>query len=105
MAGKPYNPEEEKDKKKTPLVNGLRESDLKPVSIYLSYSTYFAWLADQGQAFRALQTAYIQLLSNPFYAPKYDTGSNKGFSEITSKKFINEVQRSGKAWAPGVNRI
>ena len=30
MAGRPYNPEE--DRKKNPLVTGLRDSDLKPVS-------------------------------------------------------------------------
>ena len=49
MAGRPPAPED--DKKKPPPIVGLRDSDLKP-------------------AFRALQTAYIQLLQNPFYQPE-----------------------------------
>ncbi|KAL9107969.1 MAG: hypothetical protein Q9227_007184 [Pyrenula ochraceoflavens] len=74
-----------------PIV-GLRESDLKP-------------------AFRALQTAYIHLLQNPFYKPDdhrpmiiaKTPGARS--PEITNKKFIGEVQRIGKAWVPGVASV
>ncbi|KKY28650.1 putative dash complex subunit dad2 [Phaeomoniella chlamydospora] len=82
MAGRPVNPDE--DKKKAPLVTGLRDSDLKP-------------------AFRALQTAYIRLIQNPFYKPEAATPGRKTSAEITSKKFIEEVQRIGEVWAPGTS--
>ncbi|KAF1975922.1 Sedlin [Bimuria novae-zelandiae CBS 107.79] len=71
---------------------GLRDADLKP-------------------AFRALQTAYIMLLRNPFYNPDEHTPltangeQRSGSTQITSKKFIQEVKRIGDAWAPGVNMI
>ncbi|KAL7276839.1 hypothetical protein RUND412_000181 [Rhizina undulata] len=55
---------------------GMREGDLKPV-------------------FRALQTAYIKLVCNPFY-------DNDEPNTITSKKFIAEVKRIGESWRPGV---
>ena len=38
MAGKAYNPDDEKDKKKNSLVTGLRDSDLKPVCTCLPSS-------------------------------------------------------------------
>ena len=58
------------------------------------------------QAFRALQTAYVRLLQNPFYVPDEHTpmaakeGNGRG-SAITSRKFITEVERIGMAWKPG----
>ncbi|MCJ1375247.1 hypothetical protein MMC20_006481 [Loxospora ochrophaea] len=70
---------------------GVREGELKP-------------------AFRALQTAYIQLLQNPFYTPDDHTpmavakGRGKG-GAITSRKFIKEVERIGLAWRPGIARV
>ncbi|KAK4951546.1 hypothetical protein LTR10_010522 [Elasticomyces elasticus] len=68
---------------------GLRNSDLTP-------------------AFHALQTAYIHLLRNPFYIPdEHDPRATKGSGSlaITSAKFINEVNRIGTAWYPGVSMI
>ncbi|KAI9749262.1 MAG: hypothetical protein M4579_006940 [Chaenotheca gracillima] len=71
---------------------GLRDADLKP-------------------AFKALQTAYIRLLQNPFYNPDEHSplaqmhGGRTGNMQITSKRFINEVDRVGKAWAPGVTNL
>lgn len=62
------------------------------------------------QAFRALQTAYIRLLQNPFYVPDEHTpmaakeGRGKG-SQITSRRFIEEVERIGMAWRPGVGIV
>ena len=62
------------------------------------------------QAFKALQTAYIRLLQNPFYVPDEHTpmavanGSVKG-SQITSKRFIDEVKRIGEAWKPGTSVV
>ncbi|KIX04944.1 uncharacterized protein Z518_05815 [Rhinocladiella mackenziei CBS 650.93] len=89
MMGRPPAPDE--DKKWFPPVVGLRDADLKP-------------------AFRAVQTAYIQLMLNPFYAPDDRTPlqiANCGGKspEITSKRFINELQRIGKAWTPGIASI
>ena len=60
------------------------------------------------QAFKALQTAYIRLLQNPFYVPDEHTpmavasgkGKGKG-GKITSKRFIGEVKRIGEVWKPG----
>lgn len=89
MMGRPPAPDQ--DKRKFPPILGLRDADLKP-------------------AFRAVQTAYIHLMLNPFYSPDDRTPlqiANYGGKspEITSKKFINELQRIGKAWAPGVTTI
>ncbi|KAF1988113.1 Sedlin [Aulographum hederae CBS 113979] len=71
---------------------GLRDADLKP-------------------AFRALQTAYIALLRNPFYDPDWHTPSaadaerRVGSTQITSKSFIKEVQRIGENWTPGMGSL
>ena len=91
MMGRPPAPDEEKDKRRIPPVVGLRDADLKP-------------------AFRAVQNAYIQLMLNPFYAPDERTPlqiANFGGKspEITSKRFINELQRIGKVWTPGIASI
>lgn len=59
------------------------------------------------QAFKALQTAYVRLLQNPFYVPDEHTpmavasGKGKG-GQITSRKFIQEVKRIGENWRPGI---
>ena len=58
------------------------------------------------QAFKALQTAYIRLLQNPFYVPDEHTpmaiASGKGRGgKITSKRFIGEVKRIGEVWKSG----
>lgn len=64
---------------------GLRDSDLKP-------------------AFRALHQAYIRLLRNPFYDPDdLDPPSARGGAQITSRRFIAEVDRVARNWQPGVN--
>ncbi|KAK7511129.1 Sedlin [Phyllosticta citricarpa] len=71
---------------------GLRDADLKP-------------------AFKALQSAYIGLLRNPFYDPDQhspltaNAEQNVGSTQITSRWFINEVKRIGESWAPGVASI
>lgn len=44
--------------------------------------------------FRALQTAYIQLVCNPFY-------ENDEAKPITSKRFVEEIKRIGENWTPG----
>ncbi|KAI1306179.1 Sedlin [Xylaria venustula] len=60
---------------------GLRDNELKPV-------------------FRAVQTAYVRLLQNPFYDPD-ETSGLAGAKRITSRKFGDEMRRIGEAWAPG----
>jgi hypothetical protein len=88
---------------------GLRDSDLKPVSeIMLIVNTPLTGLY---QAFRALQTAYIMLLRNPFYNPdehspmSANAEQRVGSTQITSRKFIQEVKKIANAWAPGVTNI
>jgi trafficking protein particle complex subunit 2 len=89
MAGRPPPPEE--GIRRPPPVVGLRDSDLKP-------------------AFRAIQTAYVHLLQNPFYMPDDMTPmalarSQGRAAEIKNKKFISEMKRVGNAWALGVTSI
>ena len=61
---------------------GVKEGELKP-------------------AFKALQTAYIGLLRNPFYVPDEHTVTAGG-GQIRSKVFIKEVERIGLGWKPGI---
>jgi trafficking protein particle complex subunit 2 len=117
MAGRPINQEGEK-KKNAPIV-GLRDADLKPVSTtslsvcrgYFLSLTRILTKSYSLQAFRALQTAYIQLLQNPFYNPDDHNplalvnGHGTKSLRITNKRFINEVKRVGETWAPGVPTI
>ncbi|KAI1416134.1 snare-like protein [Hypoxylon sp. FL1857] len=70
---------------------GLRETDMRVV-------------------FRAMQTAYVRLLQNPFYdpdehAPLVPAGGGGGGKRITSRKFAEEMRRIGEAWAPGVTSL
>ncbi|KAJ5501681.1 Sedlin [Penicillium expansum] len=72
-------------------INGLRDSDVKP-------------------AFRALQSAYIQLLQNPFYSPDdhipipgNTASSLSACQPISNKKFVADVKRIGDLWAPGTS--
>ncbi|KAI3326079.1 Sedlin [Xylariaceae sp. AK1471] len=72
---------------------GLRDNELKPV-------------------FRAMQTAYVRLLQNPFYDPDEavpgsagKTGPGAGAKRITSRKFGDEVRRIGETWTPGVTSL
>ncbi|KAI7162089.1 hypothetical protein KC349_g2330 [Hortaea werneckii] len=54
-------------------------------------------------------TAYIRLLRNPFYVPDdHDpklAKEKRGSLQITSPRFIKEVERIGKAWYPGISVI
>jgi len=107
---------------------GLRDADLKPVSLdfvlcfpirppLVDVSSArirlvcFCFQSHISQAFRALQTAYISLLRNPFYDPDAHTPSaaqaeqRVGSTQITSRKFISEVKRIGEAWVPGLTSI
>lgn len=84
-------PSEDADSRKIQPVIGLRDAELKP-------------------AFRAVQTAYIQLLLNPFYTPEDKTplqlANFEGrTAEIKSNKFTAELQRIGKMWYPGITSI
>ncbi|KAK6082858.1 hypothetical protein SCUP234_04182 [Seiridium cupressi] len=61
---------------------GLREGELKVV-------------------FRAMQTAYVRLLQNPFYDPDEASEGAVGTKRITSRKFAEEMRRIGEVWVPG----
>ncbi|KAI0144232.1 snare-like protein [Hypoxylon sp. NC0597] len=68
---------------------GLRETDLRVV-------------------FRAMQTAYVRLLQNPFYDPDEHAPlvpASGGGKRITSRKFAEEMRRIGESWAPGVTSL
>ncbi|GKT60719.1 hypothetical protein ColTof3_08058 [Colletotrichum tofieldiae] len=66
---------------------GLREQELRVV-------------------FRAVQSAYVRLLQNPFYEPdEHSPVSGRGGRVIKSKKFEGEVRRVGEAWTPGVTNL
>ncbi|RYP68566.1 hypothetical protein DL769_005485 [Monosporascus sp. CRB-8-3] len=66
---------------------GLREGELKPV-------------------FRAMQTAYVRLLQNPFYDPdEHAPLDGRGGKQITSRRFSQEMRRIGEGWAPGVTSL
>ncbi|GFN12757.1 hypothetical protein AtubIFM55763_000625 [Aspergillus tubingensis] len=83
LIGQPISDEGPKGSTKS----GLREFDLKAV-------------------FRTLQTAYVQLLQNPFYRPDEHMATAKAVSscssQITDQRFINEVNRIGNSWVPTV---
>ncbi|KAK6825464.1 hypothetical protein PG987_012958 [Apiospora arundinis] len=52
--------------------------------------------------FRAMQTAYVRLLQNPFYDP--EEGAKAGQLQqkrITSRRFAEEMRRIGDKWVPG----
>lgn len=103
------------------MVATLRDSDLKPVCLLsLTLSLYgprrvYPLLRFQGmeltmalQVFRALQTAYIQLLQNPFYLPDDYIPAAKTmlplspYLQITNRKFIADIRRIGESWNAGV---
>jgi hypothetical protein len=60
------------------------------------------------QAFRALQSAYIQLLQNPFYSPDdhipvpgKPVASLAACQPISNKRFVMDVKHIGDSWVPG----
>lgn len=59
---------------------GLRDGELKVV-------------------FKAMQSAYVGLLQNPFYEPDEHGAGGK---RITSRRFSEEMRRIGESWTPGV---
>ena len=86
MMGRPVDQEDSRIGAKP--VYGLRDAEVKP-------------------AFRAVHTAYIQLLQNPFYTPEdrspLQLANSEGRSaEIKSKRFERELQRIGMNWYPGI---
>ncbi|KAK3381275.1 Longin-like domain-containing protein [Podospora didyma] len=66
---------------------GLREGEMKPV-------------------FKAMQTAYIKLLQNPFFDPdEHSPPAGLGGKKITNKKFADDMRRIGENWTPGVTNL
>lgn len=66
---------------------GLREQELRVV-------------------FRAVQSAYVRLLQNPFYDPdEHSPVSGRGGRVIKSRKFEGEIRKVGDAWTPGVTAL
>lgn len=57
-----------------------------------------SWLenmANDTKVFKALQTAYISLVCNPFY-------ENDETRPIESRRFLMDVKRIAEGWRPGV---
>lgn len=67
-------------------VVGLREGDMKVV-------------------FRAIQSAYVRLLQNPFYEPDEHSSQGGGGRRITSKKFEGDMRKIGESWTVGVTSL
>lgn len=66
---------------------GLRDAELKPV-------------------FRAMQTAYVRLLQNPFFDPdEHAPLGGRGGKTISSKRFADDMRRIGESWTPGVTSL
>ncbi|KAK5661651.1 hypothetical protein OQA88_9751 [Cercophora sp. LCS_1] len=66
---------------------GLREGEMKPV-------------------FKAIQTAWIKLLQNPFFDPdEHSPPGGTGGKKIVSKKFSEDMRRIGEGWTPGVTNL
>ncbi len=58
------------------------------------------------QVFKAMQTAYIKLLQNPFYDPdEHSPPGGTGGKKITSKGFANDMRKIGESWTPGVTSL
>lgn len=93
---------------RTPPVLGLKNSDLTPVSCAFCMGPGQMLTNVSSKAFHALQKAYINLLRNPFYTPEDHSPNNANAhqpatsTQITSRNFINEVNRIGRVWAPAV---
>lgn len=64
--------------------------------------------ADEGitlQVFRAMQASYVRLLQNPFYNPdEHSPPTGKG-KKITSRRFTEEMRRTGESWIPGLTTL
>lgn len=66
---------------------------------------------DFVKVFRALQTAYIQLLQNPFYSPDDHIPAAKTtvpmspFLQITNQKFLADVRKIGESWNTGATIV
>jgi hypothetical protein len=56
--------------------------------------------------FKAMQTAYVKLLQNPFYDPdEYSPPTGVGGKRITSRLFAQDMMRIGETWIPGVTSL
>ena len=89
---------------------GLREGEMRTVSILHSFRGRGVLegmgSADDMQVFKAMQTAYVKLLQNPFFDPdEHSPPGGSGGKKITSKKFAEDMRRIGESWTPGVTTL
>lgn len=106
---------------------GLRDGEMKPVSFVPSCNVFrwrtfficgfvtacwrkfilmYGFAVSPVQVFRAMQTAYIRLLQNPFYEPdEHSPPGGRGGKKITSRRFAADMRRIGEAWTPGVTSL
>lgn len=58
------------------------------------------------QVFKAMQTAYVRLLQNPFYDPdEHSPPTGHGGKKVISRRFADDLQRIGEAWMPGITNL
>lgn len=74
---------------------GVGEGELKPVSVVLAITRRLNVQLTKRQIFKEIQTAYINLVCNPFYHLQKD-----GEGPITSPRFIKEIRNIGESWRP-----
>jgi hypothetical protein len=76
-----------RDKRIAGAAAGLREGEMRPV-------------------FKAMHTAYIRLMQNPFFDPdEHSPPAGLGGKKITSRKFAEDMRRIGENWTPGVTNL
>lgn len=58
--------------------------------------------------FKAMQTAYVRLMQNPFFEPdEHSPVAQTGAAgrRITSRRFAEDMRRIGEGWTPGVTAL
>lgn len=58
------------------------------------------------KVFRAMQAAYVRLLQNPFYDPdEHSPPTGRGGKRITSRRFAEDMRKTGESWVPGLTTL
>lgn len=53
-----------------------------------------------------MQAAYVRLLQNPFYDPdEHSPPTGRGGKRITSRRFAEDMRKTGESWVPGLTTL